>query len=158
MSNNNYEELIKKNHLSKEEIKEILPQREPFLMIDEVIDINLEEKKITAKRFIDNQEWYFKGHFPENPVLPGVLMIESMAQTASILGNLLYKKNNADEIIVLAGIDDARFFGIVKPDRDIFIEAKIEKIRNTIFKAQCIVNVDGEKVAQATITGFSKKI
>ena len=155
---NNYENLIKKRCLSKEEIKKILPQREPFLMVDDVINIDLEEKKIIAKRFIDKQEWYFKGHFPENPVLPGVLIIESMAQTASILGSLFYKKDNSNEIIVLAGIDDARFFEIVKPDKEIFIEAKIEKIRNPMFKAQCIVSANDEKIAQATITGFSKKI
>lgn len=69
---------------NKEEIKTILPQREPFLFIDEVIEIN-GKQKIVAVKYVSRDEYFFKGHFPDKPIMPGVLIIEAMAQTAIIL-------------------------------------------------------------------------
>jgi len=127
--------------LGREEIEKILPHREPFLLIDEVIDIE-PGKSIKALRFVNIKEYYFKGHFPENPIMPGVLMLEAIAQAGAIA--VLALPENKGKLILFAGIDKARFKRIVKPGDTLIIEVEITDFRRNIGKAKGTAKVDGE--------------
>jgi 3-hydroxyacyl-[acyl-carrier-protein] dehydratase len=111
----------------KEKIKSVLPQREPFLFVDEVIEVE-EGKRVVAKKYIDPKADFFKGHFPQNPVMPGVLTIEAMAQTAIILYSTakpeIAKKNPE---YYLSNIK-ATLNSPVYPGETLIIEARIFKV------------------------------
>ena len=92
--------------LSKEEIKKIIPQREPFLMIDEVESFE-PGQSATAYKNVDKEEWYFKGHFPDNPIMPGVLIAESLAQTGAVA--ILSMEENKGKNALFGGIDKMKF-------------------------------------------------
>ena len=85
--------------LSKEEIKQIIPQREPFLMIDEVEEY-IPGEMATAYKYVKEDEWYFKGHFPGNPIMPGVLIVESLAQTGAVSILSLQENKNKNELYI----------------------------------------------------------
>ena len=88
--------------LNKEEIKKIIPQREPFLMIDEVEEYTPGES-VVAYKYINETEWYFKGHFPDNPIMPGVLIVESLAQAGAVA--ILSLEENKGKNALFGGID-----------------------------------------------------
>ncbi len=119
--------------LNKEDIKKIIPHREPFLLIDEVLDL-VPGKKITAIKYVKEEEYYFKGHFPSNPIMPGVLILEAIAQAGAI--SVLSLEENKGKIVLFAGIDKARFKKIVKPSDKLYIEVEITDFRRNIGKAK----------------------
>lgn len=127
--------------LGREEIEKILPHREPFLLIDEVAELE-PGRSIKAFRFVSRQEYYFKGHFPGNPIMPGVLMLEAIAQAGAIA--VLVLPENKGKLILFAGIDKARFKRIVKPGERLVIEVEITDFRRNIGKAKGTAKVDGE--------------
>ena len=92
--------------LNKEEIEKIIPQRDPFLMIDEVEELVSGESAVAYKNVNEN-EWYFKGHFPGNPIMPGVLILESLAQTGAVA--ILSMEENKGNNALFGGIDKMRF-------------------------------------------------
>ena len=95
--------------IGKEDIKKYLPHREPFLFVDEVIEIN-EKKEIHARKCVKEDEYFLKGHFPNNPIFPGVIIIEALGQASGILGfTLMNKTPEEGSIYVLAGVDKVRF-------------------------------------------------
>ena len=98
--------------LNKEEIKKIIPQREPFLMIDEIEDY-IPGESATAYKNVETSEWYFKGHFPENPIMPGVLIVESLAQTGAVA--ILSLEENKGKNALFGGIDKMKFKKTVVP-------------------------------------------
>ena len=98
--------------LNKEEIKNIIPQRDPFLMIDEVEEYVPGESAIAYKN-VNEQEWYFKGHFPDNPIMPGVLIVESLAQTGAVA--ILSMDENKGKNALFGGIDKMKFKRKVVP-------------------------------------------
>jgi len=98
--------------LDKEEIKNIIPQREPFLMIDEVEEYVPGESCIAYKN-VDAEEWYFKGHFPGNPIMPGVLITESLAQAGAVA--ILSMEENKGKNALFGGIDKMKFKKMVVP-------------------------------------------
>jgi 3-hydroxyacyl-[acyl-carrier-protein] dehydratase len=125
----------------REEIEKILPHRDPFLLIDEVTFLE-PGKNIKAYRFVNQNEYYFKGHFPGNPIMPGVLMLEAIAQAGAIA--VLVLPENTGKLILFAGIDKARFKRIVKPGDKLVIEVEITDFRRNIGKAKGTAKVDGE--------------
>lgn len=127
------------------DIKNILPHREPFLFVDEVLELS--EKKIVAKRLIKDDEYFFKGHFPQEPIMPGVLIVEAIAQTGGVM--LLRKYSGA--IPLFMGIDKARFRKIVKPGDTLVMEVELLQERGTIVKIFGTAKVNGELVCEATI-------
>lgn len=153
VSNNDYSSFLGKEQLSKEDILTLIPQREPFLMVDKVIKLDISDKKLLAVKDIKQEEYYFKGHFPNNPIMPGVLILEAMAQTSSIIGRLLTKNNGT---IMFAEIEEAKFLSIVRPNCQLQIEAKIEKIRDPFLLASCKAFVENSIVAYAKIKAFRK--
>lgn len=152
-NNNDYSSFLGKEQLSKEDILTLIPQREPFLMVDKVIKLDINNQKLIAVKDVKREECYFKGHFPNNPIMPGVLILEAMAQSSSIIGRLLIKKEG---IIMFAEVEKAKFLNIVKPDCQIQIEAQIEKIRDPFLLASCKAFVKNKVVAFAKIKAFRK--
>ena len=135
--------------LNKNEIKQIIPQREPFLMIDEVEEYVPGESAIAYKH-VSEDEWYFKGHFPGNPIMPGVLITESLAQTGAIA--ILSLEANKGRNALFAGIDKMRFKKQVVPGDVLKLEVKIIKQNGPIGVGEALATCDGKIVAKGELT------
>ena len=135
--------------LNKEEIKNIIPQREPFLMIDEVEEYISGESAIAYKN-VDENEWYFKGHFPGNPIMPGVLICEALAQTGAVA--ILSMEENKGRNALFGGIDKMRFKKQVIPGDRLKLEVKIIKRKGPIGVGEAIATVDGKIAAKGELT------
>ncbi len=129
------------------EIMERLPHRYPFLLVDRVIDINEEKTKIIAYKNVSINEQFFNGHFPGHPIMPGVLVIEGLAQALGVLvmGDL------KDSVPYYASIDNCKFKAPVTPGDKLVYEVEILKIKGKMVKAQGVAKVDDKIVAQADI-------
>lgn len=113
--------------LTKEEIMDIIPHRDPFLLIDEVIEME-EGKRIVAIKNVSADEYYFKGHFPQEKVMPGVLIIEALAQAGAVA--VLSLPQNKGRIAYFGGIKDAKFREKVVPGDTLRLELEIENLRS----------------------------
>jgi len=130
------------------EIKKYLPHRYPFLLVDKIIDI--EEPKITGIKCVTANEPFFQGHFPEMPVMPGVLIIEALAQTCGILA--LRKEENRGKIAFFASIANAKFRKPVVPGDTLILEVEITKYRaGKIVQAHGVARVEDAVVAEADL-------
>lgn len=135
--------------LNKEEIKEIIPQREPFLMIDEV-EAYIPGESAVAYKQVKEEEWYFKGHFPGNPIMPGVLITESLAQTGAVA--ILSLEENKGKNALFGGIDKMKFKKMVVPGDTLKLEVKIIKKKGPIGVGEAIATVDEKIVAKGELT------
>jgi 3-hydroxyacyl-[acyl-carrier-protein] dehydratase len=135
--------------LDRAGIEAILPHREPFLLIDEVLELVPGERVVALKR-VREDEWYLRGHFPGRPVMPGVLIVEAMAQTGAVA--VLSEEENRGRIALFAGIDDTRFKRIVEPGDELQLECTLEQVRGPIGKGRARATVDGQLAARATLT------
>jgi len=135
--------------LRKEEIKQIIPQREPFLMIDEV-EAYQPGESATAYKNVNEDEWYFKGHFPGNPIMPGVLITESLAQTGAVA--ILSLEENKGKNALFGGIDKMKFKKMVVPGDKLKLEVKIIKKKGPIGVGEAIATVEGKVVAKGELT------
>jgi len=136
--------------LEIKEIMEILPHRYPFLMVDKVEEINLEKGYIIAIKNVSINEPFFQGHFPDLPIMPGVLILEAMAQTGGIY--LLYTNPEyKDKLFVFAGADKVRFRAPVYPGDVLKIFVNDFKIKAHIIKAKALAKVNDKIVAEAEI-------
>ena len=135
--------------LNKEEIKKIIPQREPFLMIDEVEEFIPGESAIAYKNVNEN-EGYFKGHFPGNPIMPGVLITEALAQTGAVA--ILSMEENKGKNALFGGIDKLRFKKQVVPGDVLKLEVKIIKQKGPVGVGEAIATVDGKVAAKGELT------
>jgi 3-hydroxyacyl-[acyl-carrier-protein] dehydratase len=140
------------------EILEHLPHRYPFVLIDRVVSLEL-GKEITAIKNVSVNEPYFPGHFPYHPVMPGVLIVEAMAQAAAILSfKTMDTKPSDDSVYYFAGIDSARFKKPVSPGDQIVLNVKIDRILKGIWKYTGVAKVDGNVVAEAQMMCILKAI
>lgn len=141
-----------------DEIREYLPHRYPFLLVDRVEEIILDDR-IVAYKNVSINEPFFDGHFPDYPVMPGVLIIEAMAQAAGILGFKSINKKPADgSMYLFAGADKMRFKRQVVPGDQLKLEARIDdKPKRGIWRFQCQASVDGELAATAAILCADRK-
>ena len=135
--------------LNKDEIKNIIPQREPFLMIDEVEEFVPGEMAVAYKN-VDESEWYFKGHFPGNPIMPGVLIAESLAQTGAVA--ILSLEENKGKNALFGGIDKMKFKKMVVPGDRLKLEVKIIKKKGPIGVGEGIATVNGVLAAKGEFT------
>jgi 3-hydroxyacyl-[acyl-carrier-protein] dehydratase len=131
------------------EIEAILPHRDPFLLIDEVLELEPGERVVARKR-VAGDEWYLRGHFPGRPVMPGVLIVEAMAQTGAVA--VLAQDENRGRLALFAGIDDVRFKRIVEPGDELELECSLEQVRGPVGKGKATARVDGELAARGTLT------
>lgn len=113
--------------LDKEQIKEILPHREPFLLIDEILELEPGKRAVGLKH-VNEDEYYFKGHFPDYPVMPGVLILESLAQVGATA--VLCLPENKGKIAFFGGVKEAKFRGMVRPGDVLRLEAELIKLRS----------------------------
>lgn len=135
--------------LNKEEIKNIIPQRDPFLMIDEVEEYVPGESAIAYKN-VNEQEWYFKGHFPGNPIMPGVLIAESLAQTGAVA--ILSMDENKGKNALFGGIDKMKFKKMVVPGDRLKLEVRIIKRKGPIGVGEAMATVNEKIVAKGELT------
>lgn len=135
--------------LNKEQIMEIIPHRDPFLLIDEINEMEI-GKRVVATKYIKEDDFWFKGHFPGFPVTPGVLMIEMLAQAGAVA--MLSIPENKGKIGLFAGIDGAKFKRQVVPGDTLILEVEIIKIRGPIGVGKAVATVDGQKAVSAEIT------
>jgi 3-hydroxyacyl-[acyl-carrier-protein] dehydratase len=135
--------------LGRAEIEEILPHREPFLLIDEVLELE-PGRRVLARKLVRPDEWYLQGHFPGRPVMPGVLIVEAMAQTGAVA--VLAEAENRGRIALFAGIDDTRFKRIVEPGDELELECTLEQVRGPIGRGKATARVDDELAARGTLT------
>ena len=135
--------------LNRGQIMEIIPHRDPFLLIDEVIEME-KGKKIVALKHIKKDEYWFKGHFPEYPVTPGVLIIEMLAQAGAVC--MLSMDEHKGKIGFLGGVNNAKFRRQVLPGETLRLEVEMVKIRGSIGIGKAVATVDGEKAVSAEIS------
>ena len=140
------------------EILDHLPHRYPFVLVDKVTSMEL-GKEITAIKNVTINEPYFPGHFPYHPVMPGVLIVEALAQAAALLSfKTMDTKPTEDSVYYFAGIDNARFKKPVNPGDQIILHVKIDRILKGIWKYSGTATVDGDVVAEANMMCILKEI
>ena len=143
--------------ITKDDIKKYLPHREPFLFIDEVINID-ENKEIHARKYISQDAYFLEGHFPDNPIFPGVIIIEALGQASGILGFVTMGKTPEEgSIYVLAGVDKVRFRKRVRPGDTIDLYSKVLGEKRGIWKFDCRAELDNELVCYAVILCADRK-
>ena len=142
-----------KKTLNIEEIMSLLPHRYPFLMIDRVVDYSItdEHKTLRAIKNVSFNEPFFQGHFPGKPVLPGVLILEAMAQATGVLAFTMVGKPAPDELYYFAAIDNARFKRPVVPGDQVVLDVEFLKEKRGIASFKGVAKVDGEIVCSADL-------
>ncbi len=136
--------------ISVERIMEMIPHRYPFLMIDRVIEMELGEQAVAIKNVTANEP-FFVGHFPGKPVMPGVLIIEAMAQTSAVLVVETLGKEAEGKLVYFMSIEEAKFRKPVVPGDTLHIRVKKLQSRRNVWKFECEATVDGVLVAEATV-------
>ena len=135
--------------LNKEQIMEIIPHRDPFLLIDEINEMT-PGQKVVATKHIREDEYWFKGHFPEYPVTPGVLLIEMLAQAGAVC--MLSLEEHKGKIGFLGGVNNAKFRRQVLPGDTVKLEVEMIKISGSIGIGKALATVNGEKAVSAEIS------
>ncbi|MBT8145391.1 MAG: 3-hydroxyacyl-ACP dehydratase FabZ [Gammaproteobacteria bacterium] len=144
--------------MNVEEIKEYLPQRYPFLLVDRIVEMEL-GKSVVGYKNVTVNEPFFVGHFPSEPIMPGVLIIEALGQVAGVLGFKSQGKKPKDGYQYLfVGVDNARFRRPVVPGDRLMLMAEMENFRRGIYKFKCTAKVDDELVTSMNIMCAERKV
>lgn len=134
--------------LDRAAIEAILPHREPFLLLDEVTELE-PGARVVARKLVREDEWYLPGHFPGNPIMPGVLMVEAMAQCGAVA--VLSEEANRGKLALFAGIDDVRFKRLVRPGDELELVCELERLRGPVGRGKARASVDGELAVRGTL-------
>lgn len=135
--------------MNREAIMQIIPHRDPFLLVDEIIELDLEKQELKGKKYIDPKMAIFQGHFPERPIFPGVLIVEALAQTAAVLA--LKSPKYQGTIPYFAGINKMSFKKAVLPNDILILKARLIKERLGMFLAEVEALVEEVVVAKGEI-------
>lgn len=138
--------------LSTAQIQKVIPHRWPFLLVDRIVEEDRERGYIRGEKGVTASEWFFQGHFPEMPVMPGVLQVEALAQTLGVYVGRL--EGFAGQLGLFAGIDECRFRRIVQPGDTLTLEVTIEKLGRRMCKARAVASVDGDVACQGLISAI----
>lgn len=134
--------------LDIDEIKKIIPHRYPFLLVDKILELETGKRAVGIKNVTANED-FFVGHFPGYPVMPGVLIVEALAQVGAVA--ILSDEKNKGKIAFFAGIDGVRFKKQVRPGDTLHLEVELTKVKGPIGMGQAKATVDGEIVAQGEL-------
>jgi 3-hydroxyacyl-[acyl-carrier-protein] dehydratase len=132
------------------EIEALIPHRAPILMVDRIVEYDAAAKRIVGLKAVTASEWYFQGHFPGLPVMPGVLQVEALAQTMAIY--VAKQPGFGDRIGLFAGIDECRFKRVVTPGDTLRLEIVMEKLGGRFGRAKGTATVDGQVACEATLS------
>ena len=132
------------------EIEALIPHRHPFLLVDRIVEYDPEAQRIVGLKAVTATEWFFAGHFPGLPVMPGVLQVEALAQTMAVY--VAKQPGFGDRIGLFAGIDETRFKRIVTPGDTLRLEVTMEKLGSKFGRGRGIATVDGEVACATTIS------
>ena len=133
----------------RDEIEAILPHRAPFLLLDEVVEL-VPGERVSATYHVPEDGWWFAGLFPGRPVMPGVLIVEAMAQTGAVA--VLAEEENRGRIAFFAGIDDCRFKRVVSPGETLALTCEIDQVRGPVGRGKATAHVGAELAARGTLT------
>jgi 3-hydroxyacyl-[acyl-carrier-protein] dehydratase len=133
--------------LSREQIETILPHRPPFLLLDEVLELEPSSRVLARLRVRDE---HCEGHFPGNPIMPGVLMVEALAQAGAVA--VLAEEANRGKLALFAGIDDVRFKRLVRPGDELTLSCELEQVRGPIGRGRARATVGDELAVRGTLT------
>jgi 3-hydroxyacyl-[acyl-carrier-protein] dehydratase len=135
--------------LEAAEIMRIIPHRYPFLLIDRVVELE-PGKRVVAIKNVTANEPQVTGHFPDRPIMPGVLMVEALAQAGAVA--VLSLPEYAGKLVLFAGIDECRFRRTVLPGDTLLLKVELEKLRGVFGRGRAVASVDGEVAVEATIS------
>ena len=141
--------------LSNKEIRELLPHRYPFLLVDKVLELEA-GKRVVAQKNVSANEPFFQGHFPEYPIMPGVLIVEALAQTAGLAVAVM--EENKGKLGVFAGIEEMKFKSQVVPGDILILEAEIIMSKLGVTKAKVVAKVEDKVAAEGVIKFAMTKV
>ena len=134
------------------QIQELLPHRYPFLLVDRVLELDIDAKRILAQKNVSINEPFFQGHFPHLPVMPGVLLLEALAQAAGVLSfQTMGRMSDSSSVYYFVGVDSARFKRPVVPGDQIELEVEILRISRSIWKYAGKCTVEGQTCCEAEL-------
>jgi 3-hydroxyacyl-[acyl-carrier-protein] dehydratase len=135
--------------LTRAEIEALIPHRDPFLLLDEVSEL-VPGSKVVARKTVRDDEWYLAGHFPGNPIMPGVLIVEALAQAGAVA--VLTEADHRGKLVLFGGIDGLRFKRVVRPGDVLELTCELEQVRGPVGKGSVRATVAGELAARGTLT------
>jgi 3-hydroxyacyl-[acyl-carrier-protein] dehydratase len=138
------------DRLSVADIERLIPHRWPFLLVDRIVEVDDGARRIVGQKGVSATEWFFQGHFPGLPVMPGVLQVEALAQTMAVL--VARQPGFGDRIGLFAGIDEVRFKRIVVPGDTLRLEVTMEKLGSRFGKGRGVASVDGETACEGLLS------
>jgi 3-hydroxyacyl-[acyl-carrier-protein] dehydratase len=136
--------------LTTTQIQELIPHRWPLLMVDRIVEEDRERGYIRGEKAVTATEWYFQGHFPGMPVMPGVLQVEALAQTMAVY--VARQEGFGDRIGLFAAIDEVRFKRIVQPGDRLTLEVTMEKLGRRFGRGHAVASVDGEVACEGVLS------
>jgi 3-hydroxyacyl-[acyl-carrier-protein] dehydratase len=136
--------------LTTREIERLIPHRWPFLLVDRIVEYDPARQYIKGEKAVTATEWFFQGHFPGLPVMPGVLQVEALAQTMAVY--VAQQEGFGDRIGLFAGIEDCRFKRVVQPGDRLTLEVTMEKLGRRMGRGRAVASVEGETACEATLT------
>ena len=137
----------------RDAIEAIIPHRDPFLFLDEVLELE-PGVRVLARKNVRGDEWFFPGHFPGRPIMPGVIMVEALAQAGAVA--VLSEKENRGKLALFAGIDNVRFKRIVEPGDELTLSCEIVSVRGPIGRGRAVARVGDELAVRGTLTFASQ--
>jgi len=138
--------------LTTAQIQRVIPHRWPFLLVDRIVEEDRERGYIRGEKGVTAGEWFFGGHFPEMPIMPGVLQVEALAQTLGVYVGRL--EGFEGQVGLFAGIDSCRFRRVVQPGDTLTLEVTITKLGRRMAKAHAVASVDGEVACETDISAI----
>jgi len=136
--------------LTTAQIQALIPHRWPFLLVDRIVEYDPAAGRIVGEKAVTASEWFFQGHFPGLPVMPGVLQVEALAQTMAVY--VARQEGFGDRIGLFAGIEGCRFKRVVSPGDRLRLEVTMEKLGRRFGRGRAVASVDGEVTCEATLT------